>query len=161
MNLWPSHTETLVSALSKEEVLSYLTKVTRETNFLDQRTQHKKPILFNGIIGKNGFRVSKVVDKADSFLPVILGKIEMTPRGSIIFLKYKLFPGSLSFMIFWSLVLIAFSLFYFFLRSNFLYGSICIGLGVINYLVALYFFNRQVKNSRKVFYKIITFEMKD
>ncbi|WP_339866678.1 hypothetical protein [uncultured Algoriphagus sp.] len=161
MNLLPYDSETLVSALSKEEVLSHLNRVTREVNYLDPRTQVKGDILFNGLIGQKGFRISKVVDRADTFLPLILGKIETTPRGCILFINYRLFPGALFFIAFWSVILLAFTAFYCFILPNYAYASICFVLGIINYAVALYFFNRQVKASRAVFHKLINFQMKD
>lgn len=161
MNLLPYDSETLVSALSKEEVLGHLNRVTREVNYLDQRSLSKDGIVFNGLIGQNGFRISKVVNRADTFLPLILGKIEATPRGCILFINYRLFPGALFFIAFWSIILLAFTAFYSFLLPNYAYASICFILGLGNYFVAMYFFNRQVKASRKVFHKLIDFQMKD
>ncbi|SFB48980.1 hypothetical protein SAMN04489723_11357 [Algoriphagus aquimarinus] len=161
MNLLPYDSETLVSALSKEEVLSHLNRVTREVNFLDQRTQVRGDIVFNGLVGQKGFRISKVVDKADTFLPLILGEIEATHRGCILFINYRLFPGALFFIAFWSIILLAFTAFYSFLIPNYGYATICFVLGLANYVVAMYFFNRQVKASRKVFHQLINFQMKD
>jgi hypothetical protein len=161
VNLLPYHSETLVSALSKQEVLGHLIRVTSEVNFLDQRTRRNKAILFNGIVGQKGFRISKVIDKGDTFLPLVLGQIEETPRGSIIFLKYKLFPGAIFFLVFWTLILTGFVLYFFTLVQNFNYGAICLALAIVNYGMAIYFFNRQVKASRKVFHQLINFQLKD
>ncbi|RAI95304.1 hypothetical protein [Algoriphagus yeomjeoni] len=161
MNLLPYDSETLVSALSKEEVLGHLNRVTKEVNYLDQRTRAKGDILFNGIVGQKGFRISKVVDRADTFLPLILGKVEATPRGSIIFIDYRLFPGALFFLGFWSIILLAFTAFYSFIIPNYTYATLCFILSLVNYIIAMYFFNRQVKASRKVFHRLINFQMKD
>lgn len=161
MRLWPIHSETLVSALSKEEVLAQLNRVTGEEDYLDPRSRPVKPKLFNGIVGKNGFRISKVVRRADTFLPIIQGKIESTPRGSILFISYKLFPGSLSFLLFWSVMLAGFTIYYLLFAPNMLYAFICLTLGVINHGLAMYFFDRQVKRSREVFFQLINFQMKD
>lgn len=161
MNLFPYDSETFVSTLSKEEVLGHLNRVTQEVNFLDQRTLAKGDKVFNGIVGKRGFRISKIVGRADTFLPLILGNVESTARGSIIFINYRLFPGALFFLGFWSIILIAFSAFYLFILPNYGYAMLCISLALINYLTAMFFFNRQVKQSRKVFYQLINFQMKD
>lgn len=161
MNLLPYDSETLVSVLSKEEVLGHLNRVTREVNYLDQRTRTKGDILFNGIVGQKGFRISKVVDRADTFLPLILGKVEATPRGSIIFIDYRLFPWALFFLGFWSIILLGFTAFYSFLIPNYGYAALCFTLSLVNYVIAMYFFNRQVKASRKVFHRLINFQMKD
>lgn len=157
----PYDSETLVSSHPKEEVLYYLNRVTREVNYLDKRSQEKSEAVFNGIVGQNGFRISKVVDRSDTFLPLLLGKIEDTPRGSIIFIDYKLFPGALFFLIFWTVVLSVFTVLYAFVIPNYTYAIICGGLGFINYFLAIYFFNRQVKSSRKLFHQLINFQMKD
>lgn len=157
----PYDSETLVSALSKEEVLGHLNRVTREVNFLDQRTQARGDIIFNGLVGRKGFRISKVVNRADTFLPLILGKVEATPRGSIIFINYRLFPGALFFLAFWSIILVAFTVLYSFFIPNYGYASLCITLAMVNYVAAMYFFNRQVKSSHEVFHQLINFQMKD
>ncbi len=161
MNLLPYHSETLVSALSKQEVLGHLIRVTAEVNYLDQRTRGDKRILFNGMVGQKGFRISKVIDKGNTFLPLVLGQVEETPRGSIIFLKYKLFPGATFFLAFWSIVLVGFVFYFLAFAQNFGYGAICFALAILNYGLAIYFFNRQVKASRSVFYRLINFQLKD
>jgi hypothetical protein len=160
LNLLPYHSETLVSALSKKEILGHLIRVTREVNFLDPRTQQNSKIKFNGMIGQEGFRISKVINRGDTFLPLITGEVESTPRGSIIFMRYRLFPGAVFFLGFWSLILLAFTAFYIGVESNFGYAFICLGLAIINYVVGIFFFKRQVKASKEVFHELINFEMK-
>ncbi len=160
MNLLPAHSETLVSILSKEEVLGHLIRVTREVNFLDARTQGDPKIHFNGLIGQEGFRISRVVKRGDSFLPLITGQVESTARGSIIFLNYRLFPATVFFLVFWTVVLLAFTGFYFFGQQNISYGCICLGLAILNYVLCVIFFQRQVKASRSVFHELINLEMK-
>ncbi len=160
MNLLPVHSETLVSILSKEEVLAHLVRTTREVNFLDARTQQGKGIRFNGMVSKKTFRISQVIKRGDSFLPLITGQVESTPRGSIIFVNYRLFPGTVFFLVFWSVVLLAFAGYYFFGEDNISYSCICLGLAILNYALSMYFFRRQVKTSREVFHELINLEMK-
>lgn len=157
----PFYSETLVSALSKTEVIEQLSRKTREVNFLDKRSHIEDALVFNGYVGKNSFRISKVIQKSDTFLPLILGKVEDTARGSILFLTYRLFPGALFFILFWSIVLVGFSLFYFLLVKNPLYGGICGGMALLNYALGLFFFHRQVKSSRAKFHELINLQMKD
>lgn len=161
MNLLPFHSETLVSALTKEEVLGHLIRVTREVNFLDARTQQDPKIRFNGMIGREGFRISKAIKRGDSFLPLMTGEVESTPRGCIIFVRYSLFPTTVLFLSFWSVVLLAFAAYYLVGLQNINYGSICIALAVLNYGLGIFFFQRQVKASRELFHELINFEMKD
>jgi hypothetical protein len=150
-----------VSALSKKEVLGNLSRVTAEVNYLDRRTQADSRLLFYGMVGQKGFRISKAIQKGDTFLPMLMGKVEETPRGSIIFLKYRLFPGAIFFLGFWSVILLAFSAYYFGVTAEYLYGGICLFLAIFNYFLAMFFFHRQVKSSREIFYKFISFQLKD
>lgn len=161
MNLIPYHSETLVSALSKKMVLSKLDKVTIEVNYLDRRSQQDRSAFFNGNIGQNGFRISKVIDRGDTFLPLLLGTIEETPRGCILFLRYKLFPGALFFLGFWSVILLATAAFYVWVTPNYLYATIAVTLTILNYLIAILLFDRQVKNSRGIFYNLLNFQIKE
>ena len=135
-------------------------RVTREVNFLDARTQIDQTIRFNGQIGHDGFRISKSIKRGDSFLALVTGDVEATPRGSIIFVKYSLFPTTIFFLVFWSIVLLSFAAYYFFAVQNLTYGSICLGLAILNYCLGILFFHRQVKASRDVFHELINFEMK-
>lgn len=161
MKLLPYNSEILVSILSKKEVLSQLSKVTVEVNYLDRMTQQDQNFFFNGIVGQSGFRISKVVNRGDTFLPLLLGKVEETPRGCILFLRYKLFPGAFFFLSFWTVILLAASAFYILITPNYLYATAALGLTALNYFVALFFFNRQVKISREILNKHLNFQMKD
>ncbi|MCU0400441.1 MAG: hypothetical protein MUE75_05410 [Algoriphagus sp.] len=161
MNLFPYHTETLVSPLSKEEVLGQLMRVTREVNFLDSRSYLNDQIKFNGIIGRNGFQISHVVKKGDTFLPLLIGKMEETPKGSIIFLEYKPFPSAIFFLVFWTLILISFSAYYLIISPTYSYFIVCSSLAILNYGLGLFFFNRQYKRTKAVFHELINFQLKD
>ncbi|MCS5490882.1 hypothetical protein [Algoriphagus limi] len=162
MNLIPFYTETLVSALSKEEVMEHISRKTREVNFLDKnQLSNQAGIAFNGIVGNQSFRLSKVIQRSNTFLPLILGEVEDTPRGSIIFLRYKLFPGALFFVLFWTIVLVGFSAYYLGISQEYLNGGICLGLAFINYFLAVFLFHRQVNQSRKDFHQIINYQLKD
>jgi hypothetical protein len=161
LNLIPYHTETLVSPLSKEEILGHLMRVTREVNFLDSRTYLNDEVKFNGIVGRKGFRISQAIKKGDTFLPLLIGKLEETPKGSIIFLEFRPFPTATFFLIFWTIVLTAFCFFYILVVPNIAYCILCASLAVGNYSLSLFFFNRQFKRTRALFYELINFQLKD
>ena len=154
MNWLPFGRETLVSALSKEEVLDRLAAVTRGT-----RTEELPEIrpLFNGRVEEDGFRLSQVIEKGDNFLPLLLGKVEDTPRGSIIFVRYQIFATTRFFLWFWTLVLLAFSLFFLLVTNQFLQGGACLFLSGVNYALAVFFFHRQLVPSKKLFQEVINF----
>lgn len=146
--------------MSQEEVLGQLRAVTREANFLDARTQTLADVKFNGLVGRQKFRISRVIRRGETFLPLIEGRVEETPRGSIIFLAYRLFPVALFFLIFWSVVLVSFAIFYGLALENWQNAMICSLLAVVNYMLCVFFFHRQVKASRAIFHQLINFHLK-
>ncbi|MDA0315406.1 MAG: hypothetical protein O2829_07045 [Bacteroidetes bacterium] len=155
MNLLPYFQETLVSPLSKEALLSKLAGVTHVQGgefHADELAQK----VFNGRIGADHFRISRRLKKGDTFLPLIVGSVENTPRGSLLFLRYRLFPSVLFFMSFWSLVLLAFALYYFFVPQSWSYGGLCIFLALFNYGMGVFFFQRQLGICRELVQDAIT-----
>lgn len=154
MNWLPFGRETLVSALSKEELLERLAAVTRgaQAEWLPEL-----PALFNGRVEANGFRISRVIEKGDNFLPLLLGKVEATPRGSILFLRYQLFSTTGFFLLFWTIVLFAASLFFFLVTHQLLQGGACLVLVGLNYTLVVFFFHRQLISSKKLFQEVINF----
>ncbi len=154
MNWLPFGRETLVSALSKDEVLDRLAAVTRGARA--EGLPEIRP-LFNGRVEADGFRLSRVIDKGDNFLPLLFGRVEDTPRGSILFLRYQLFATTRFFLWFWTGVLLAFSLFFFLATQQLLQGAVCFFLSAINYALAVFFFHRQLEPSKKLFQEVINF----
>ena len=154
MNWLPFGRETLVSALSKEEVLDRLAAVTRGTR--REGLPEIRP-LFNGSVEEDGFRLSRVIEKGDNFLPLLLGKVEETPRGCSIFVRYQIFATTRFFLWFWTLVLMAFSLFFLLVTNQFLQGGACLSLTGVNYALAVFFFHRQLVPSKKLFQEVINF----
>jgi hypothetical protein len=155
MPLFPNQSEVLVSPYSKEEVIVRLNKVTRDVNFLDYEARKANGYSFNGTFEEDRFRVSLVIDKADSFLPLIKGKVESTPIGCILFLEYRLFPSSAFFLAFWSGVTLLMGLFFGFLADKPGYAVLSLALGLGNYLFAWFHLRRKVKVSQKIFYGLL------
>jgi hypothetical protein len=108
-------------------------------------------------VEEDGFRLSRVIEKGDNFLPLLLGKVEDTPRGSIIFVRYQLFATTRFFLWFWTLALLAFSLFFLLVTNQFLQGGACLFLSGVNYALAVFFFHRQLVPSKKLFQEVINF----
>ncbi len=154
MNWLPFGRETLVSPLSKEELLDRLAAVTRATRA--EGLPEPRP-LFYGQVEEHGFRISRVIEKGDNFLPLLLGKVEDTPRGSILFLRYQLFSITRFFLWFWTGILLGFSLFFFLGSQQFLQGGVCLSLMGLNYALAVFFFHRQLEPSKKLFQEVINF----
>ncbi|EOZ92000.1 fumarate hydratase [Indibacter alkaliphilus LW1] len=155
MPFLPFQSEVLVTGLEKSEVLQRLDLVTRNVNFLDYEARQKKGFEFNGIVHQDGFRLSLVIDKADSFLPLIQGKVEESGKGSILFLEYKLFPGSVFFLGFWTIVTLVLFFFFGLMAEKPLYALVSLALGISNYLFAWSHFKRKTKSSQEIFHRLL------
>ncbi|XOV92877.1 MAG: hypothetical protein ACFHWX_22100 [Bacteroidota bacterium] len=90
MKLKPFEEETIVSARSQTEIVKLLSKFTYLVTDSNIPTQH----IFNGNIENDNFRISLKVNFPQNALPLTIGKIESTSKGSIVFLKYELFPST-------------------------------------------------------------------
>ncbi|WP_200975441.1 hypothetical protein [Echinicola sp. 20G] len=155
----PHHTEVLVSSMTCEEVITRLYHVTQEVDYLSHpSSQSDNEQLFNGKVEETTFRLSKVVTRADSFLPLIKGNIEPTRTGCIIFLDYSLFPGSAFFMIFWSVITLAMGIFFFFAAGQPVFGLVSLAVGVGNVLFAWSHFKRKVKQSQHIFHEMLSLQ---
>jgi hypothetical protein len=53
-----------------------------------------------------------MITHPDNFLPLIVGKIEATSKGSILFITYRMFPSTLFYLSFLCLMLLLASLFF-------------------------------------------------
>ena len=90
MKLKPFEEETIVSARSQTEIVKLLSKFTYLVTDSTVPAKH----IFNGNIENDNFRISLKVNSPQNALPLAIGKIESTSKGSIVFLKYELFPAT-------------------------------------------------------------------
>lgn len=162
VTLFPNHSEVVVSPLSGREVIRRVSTVTRQVNFLDHYPREKEPVyLFNGKVSEEKFHISKLLLRADSFIPLIKGSVEATRQGSIIFLSYSLFPSSRFFLGFWLIVSILFSLFFGIFRQDLPLASLCLVLGAANFAFSWSHFQRKVRDSRETLFHLLSLQTKD
>ncbi|PSL00465.1 hypothetical protein [Cecembia rubra] len=155
MPFFPSHSEVLVSSLSKEEVMERLDLVTKDANFLEYELKENQGYQFNGTLSEDSFSLSLVITKADSFLPLIKGKLEATPKGSILFLQYSLFPGTIFFLGFWSVVTVILAIFFAMVSVKYILSGISLAVGIGNYLFAWNHFKRKIRVSQEIFHELL------
>ncbi len=115
MQWWPGKSEVVVSNLPRHEVFRRLHLAVKPANFqsfqnraLEQESEDV--FLFNGKVSDTGFAISKMVQKPDNFLPLITGKVSHTSTGSLISIKYGLFPSVKFFLGFWFILMLLFSM---------------------------------------------------
>lgn len=161
MNIFPHHSEILVSSFSCEEVARKIASVTKKVNYLDYADYSVERYQFNGNVEKNHFRLSLTIKRADSFLPLINGKIEPTRTGCILFLKYTLFPSSMFFLAFWSAITLLTALFLALHQNEWLYASLSLLAGVANFAFAWMFFKAKLKQSQVIFHQMLSLQEKN
>lgn len=153
MNWLPFGNETLVSALSRTAFLHRLTEVTKGDQM--EGLPEIRP-LFNGRVDPEGFCISQAIDKGDSFLPLLVGRVEETPIGCIVFVRYKLFPTTRFFLWFWTSMLLSFSLYFFLVAQQTLQGVFCLILLGLNYTLAVFFFHWRLAPCKKLFKEVLS-----
>lgn len=158
MYLLPRKRETIVLPFPAREVYERIWKSVKPVQdgilTLDEPDQQ---FLFNGWVKQDKFSISLKVARPQNFLPVITGIIEETSTGSIIFVKYRMFPVSKAFLLFWSVITLLIALFFGYM-DRYIFATVSLVLGVSNYAVAVANFSIQVRRSsrvlRSLFYKI-------
>jgi len=107
-------------------------------------------LMFVGKVKQYGFQLSRRVQRANNYLPLMRGHIESTSLGSIVFIRYRLFLWTFSFLVFWSVLTMIFALYFMVYEEVYVNAIVSLLLGVANYVVAVLNFHRQVKVSSKL-----------
>ncbi len=159
MRLLPYFQETLVLPWPEQETASKLKQATRP---LEKGVEYpdavEKSFLFNGWVKENRFRISRKIKHPENFLPLIIGSIEGTSAGSIVFVQYRLFFSSAIFLIFWSVTAVFLCFFFLIFYKNYIHSAVSALLGVLNYIVATKNFHLQIKSSRKALNEVLTID---
>ncbi len=149
MNLLPYQNSILVLPFSADAIEF---KLRQKIKPLPDGFSHVSPAdksyLFNGTIADYKFRISKQISHADNFLPLIVGKIESSSKGSILFITYRMFPSTLLFMGFFSLMLLLAALFFLLVEKNWSTSLFLFFILVGIYIISVLDFNHKVKISR-------------
>ena len=150
MRLLPYFQETLVLPFSGAETHRKLRQATRPLEIgAEYPAAVEKMFLFNGVVKENRFRISKKIRHPENFLPLIVGRIEGTTTGSILFIRYRLFFSSALFLVFWSVICILLCLFFLIFYHKYLYSAASFLIGICNYVVATKNFHLQIRSSRR------------
>ena len=159
MEYLPFRSETLVLPYDAAEVKGRLSKVIRPVkNKYQQKTSEgieSPDFLFNGVFEDDQFTISRIIKQPENFLPLISGKIESTSVGCIVFLKYRMFFSTNMFLGFWSVVTFLMTLLFVIGYNNYLYATVCLGFGVVNYSIAIANFNVQLRQSKKLLNQVL------
>jgi len=154
--LFPFSQETVVTSFDSEEVYRRLWSVTEPTGDEEWEPDvDEDQLLFNGHVDKNTFRLSRKVKRANNFLPLMRGRVESTSLGSIVFIRYRLFLWTLSFLIFWSILTTLFALYFLIYEKIYINAAFSILLGLANYVIAVLNFRKQVRISSSALREVL------
>jgi hypothetical protein len=149
MKLLPVQSSTFVVAYPADEVKSRLCAVVKSVDESVFRSSGREEnYMFNGIIQSDKFIISRKLNHYQNFIPRIRGRIESTSRGSIVFVKYSLFFGSLLIWLLISSIALTIGLVFLLMQQNITFFLLALAGIVINYVMILSNFNRQVKISQ-------------
>ena len=157
MNLLPYKNSILILPFKANEVEYKLRKRIKPLqDDLPESPSEPTKYLFNGWIKNYKFRISKRIQHADNFLPLIVGKIEATSKGSILFVTYRMFPSTLFYLSFFSLMLLLSFLFFLLIEKNWLTSGSLLLLLLGIYLISILDFNQKVRISRRLLEKTVS-----
>src|SRR5690554_3201905 len=161
VNIFPNHSEILVSSFSCEEVARKIAAVTQRVNYMDLRDYAVNSPQFNGQVGQNCFQLSLVIKRANTFLPLIRGKMEPTKSGCILFLNYFLFPSAVMLLAFWSLITLLMTLFFIFYDRQWAYALACLAACLGNFGFSWVYFKSKLKESQIIFHQMLSLQEKE
>lgn len=159
----PYRNVTIVSSLSPEEISHKLESCIRpreealpytmrsEVTFLGRRRHN--PYDFEGWVKKQRFYIYKTSDYPEHFTPLVIGKIEETSLGSIIFIHYRLMSGTLFFTILASVIFLIVGIVFLFLQKNILSFGLTLLFFLGSYLVMLLNFQQKLKITQNLLEK--------
>jgi hypothetical protein len=159
LNIFPYYSQTFVSASSQEEILEKIREATKE-NIAFKESAYTT-YQFNGTVGETSFQLSRIVQQANSFLPMLKGSVEATKIGCIIFVGCEMFYTTKVLLAIWTVLPLFIFIFNLFLANGLFYAFLALFFGLFNYIVTVANFHRQRKISMEVFSKVINTEKEE
>lgn len=153
VTILPHFQETVISTQPSEFVISKIDAAT-STKLLLQN-QNDPTYFFIGWVREGRFRISLKINRPNNYLPLVIGNIEPTSNGCIVFLSYRLFPTTKMFLVFWDLFVLIVSIIAVYQYQTFLYGVLGVLLVVFIQWVAWSNFNLQLKRTRELLINIL------
>lgn len=156
MRWLPVMTETLISELPADRILGMLEHAT--ALHLSDRREKPSTKTFQGKIDRYRFLISRRIPSPNNFVPLIKGRIEATSKGCIIFLNYRLYRSAVMFLIFSLIMCVSIGTLFLILEESYKYAIISYGLAMVNYLITLLSFNRELSTSREKLMNILNID---
>jgi len=156
---------TLVSSLSREELEQRLLKQTRSNQEIAKLEQSGKigylarrssqDFEFRGIVRDSCFYLIPYRPYPEHFQPRLVGHIEETSLGSIIFVRFKLLAGTVFFAALSALIFLFVAAVFLFLQQNIWSTLLTLALFVGSYGIMLLNFQQKARIARQLFSQAI------
>ena len=149
MRFFPFERETIVLPVNGRRVAALIKEKTQT------QAEEAKGRIFKGIVHESQFTVTLRINRAQILIPQVHGDIEDTSAGCIVFLKYRFFPNTTFFLIFWTVVSFTLALVFLGPADNYLYGCLSLAFCIVNYLIALANFDVHLKHIKKALESVL------
>lgn len=146
---------TITTTLNSEQVKERLSNIIEPPKMFRRASLWGKPPAkpYEGIISGNNFRINKIINYRNSFLPIIEGKIYPESFGCQLKIKMNLHMIVIVFLLFWmgNLLPIGLLLFAAMIAGNNIepvMGVVPLGMCLFAYLLCLICFKLEAQNSK-------------
>ncbi len=146
---------TLIVPFSAEEVFWKLKLATKPPHERRDKNDFRN-YLFNGIVYKSYFELSRTLPYANNFIPLVEGEVSETQLGSIVFLRFKMFSSTKFWLLFWTCLCALFAGVFVFWIPNVFYFTVSLLILSLNIGIALLNYNRQKKLTERIFYDVLS-----
>lgn len=144
---YPKQTEKIHSKLSQSEAAARI-QLSIEPGLLTDDDERKK--WFDGRCEDDAFEMHLKLKRPNNYIPVISGIVEPDDDGgTIILVRYGLFPSSKKFLVFWTIITLLITLFFAIPYHAYLYAAISFSACLVNYIITYENFKIQVRKSSR------------
>ncbi len=155
ISIFPSHTETIVTALPCEVVYHKLREVTAASVQGGRYFRIPNDKIFYGDVEETHFQLALRHTRLMSFNPLVTGTIEQTQNGCIIFFTFALFPPLRLLLVFWSAFILITGVVATYIQENLWYGIGSLLILICIYGIAWLNFNLHVKPTQAAFLALL------
>jgi hypothetical protein len=152
ISLLPDHRETLVLPKPATVVYQILTAATSHKLFVQP---DEKKLYFNGWVRETRFRISLRQRRANHYLPLVIGQIESTSTGCLLFLDYKLFPMTRLLLTLWTIFLVMGSFFVWYQTKTFFILPSGFAIIILIHAIVRSNFSLQLKPTQEAMHNLL------
>lgn len=155
INTKPFSSETIVTDLSADEI-EYKLWCAVKPDYMQLHKKLERRFLFSGIVQKYFFKMVKRNVLTEKFSPLVLGKVEETSKGSIVFLRYFMSPNATFLMLYFFISTSVIGLFFIDYESTLVAFAIPTVMFVLSYVFAMIIFSYQLSRYGSLIKKILS-----